>query len=196
MTTPKQAAANQRNALQSAGPKSAAGKAASRLNAINHGLTGESPIIPGEVEEEAIAFVEGVIYDLDPVGPLQEELAREVAVCTWRLRRGARAEAGLYQHLILQELPEKKRAEADSRPKITPELLKKIGYKEPPPPTEEQIQNVAKQRKHTELGEAFLHDPDAFLKLMRYETALSRRRDRALVTLLALQNANQPELDH
>ena len=39
MTTPKQKAANLRNALKSTGPKSEAGKRRSRLNAVKHGLS-------------------------------------------------------------------------------------------------------------------------------------------------------------
>jgi hypothetical protein len=199
MTSPKQEAANRRNALQSTGPRSAVGRAASRLNAVNHGLTGESPLIPGESEEEAVEFVQSVITDLDPLGSLQEELAREVAVCSWRLRRAARVEAGLYQQFILLDIPQRKSEEAALRPRIGPELKKKLGYKAPPPRSEEEMEEWAQKIKHRELGEAFLHDSsgsNAFLKLSRYETALSRRRDRALLTLLALQSANRPELDH
>jgi hypothetical protein len=48
MATPAQIAANRANAQKSTGPRTAEGKAASRLNALKHGLDAESLIIPGE----------------------------------------------------------------------------------------------------------------------------------------------------
>ena len=54
MTSRKQEAANKRNALQSTGPTSDAGKAASRMNAATSGLTAESLVIPGESMEDMV----------------------------------------------------------------------------------------------------------------------------------------------
>ena len=80
MTSSKQQAANQKNGLRSEGPKTAEGKAVSRMNSLSHGLTAESITVPGESDEEATEYIERLIADLDPLGALQEELAREVAV--------------------------------------------------------------------------------------------------------------------
>ena len=129
MTTSRQRAANQKNGLRSGGPKTEEGKAVSRLNAVVTGLTGLSPTIPGESEEEMVEFVLGMVTDLDPDGPLEEEIARDIALCLWRLRRAHRVEAGLYQQWLLVERPERLAQEHASRPRITPELLKKVGYK-------------------------------------------------------------------
>ncbi|MBI1895265.1 MAG: hypothetical protein HYS04_01825, partial [Acidobacteria bacterium] len=46
--TPRQLAANRRNAQSSTGPRTLEGKAASRFNALRHGLAAECPVIPGE----------------------------------------------------------------------------------------------------------------------------------------------------
>ena len=48
MATPAQITANRANALKSTGPRSESGKAASRFNALKHGLDAESLILPGE----------------------------------------------------------------------------------------------------------------------------------------------------
>ncbi|MFI5381076.1 MAG: hypothetical protein ACHRHE_17400, partial [Tepidisphaerales bacterium] len=41
-------AANRRNALKSTGPRTPEGKAKSALNALKHGLTAQSPLLPTE----------------------------------------------------------------------------------------------------------------------------------------------------
>jgi hypothetical protein len=48
MATELQKAANRRNALMSTGPRSLAGKARSRMNAVSHGLTAQQTLLPGE----------------------------------------------------------------------------------------------------------------------------------------------------
>ena len=53
-TSQRQTEANQRNAKKSTGPRTAEGKERSRHNAVTHGLTAESTILPGE---DASAFL-------------------------------------------------------------------------------------------------------------------------------------------
>lgn len=48
MPTPKQIAANRRNAKKSTGPRTPAGKSNVRLNALKHGLTAQSVVLPFE----------------------------------------------------------------------------------------------------------------------------------------------------
>ncbi len=48
MASEKQVEANRRNALRSTGPRTADGKARSRLNAVTHGLTAQTLILPEE----------------------------------------------------------------------------------------------------------------------------------------------------
>ena len=52
MATDKQIAANRLNAQKSTGPKTPEGRAAVRLNAIKHGLTAQSLVLPGENPED------------------------------------------------------------------------------------------------------------------------------------------------
>lgn len=95
MTTPKQQAANRRNAMRSTGPTSDAGKAVARLNATSHGLRAASPVVPGEDPAAWEEYRDAVVSDLAPVGILETELADRVALLAWRLRRVAAFEAGV-----------------------------------------------------------------------------------------------------
>jgi hypothetical protein len=89
MTTVLQTTANGRNALQSTGPKTKAGKARSAQNALCHGLRSALPVLPGERPEDWEAHRAGILQSLGAVGALETELAGRVAVCLWRLRRVA-----------------------------------------------------------------------------------------------------------
>ena len=96
MATEKQIAANRANALQSTGPKTEAGKAASSQNAVKHNLTSQYLIIiPGQ--EDAFAELEsGLRAKLIPNGPLEEVLFKRVAECAWNLERCRMTEAKVY----------------------------------------------------------------------------------------------------
>ena len=111
MATEKQAAANRRNAAKSTGPKSAAGKQITRMNALKHGLQAEHVVIPGEDPEEFEASVRGLEEHYLPVGSLEHILVERITYCTWRLQR-----ANLIETAILRrehwEL-ESRREEAD-----------------------------------------------------------------------------------
>jgi hypothetical protein len=56
MTSYRQIEANRRNALKSTGPRTEAGKQASRCNAVRHGLTAETVITALEDAEDYKAF--------------------------------------------------------------------------------------------------------------------------------------------
>jgi hypothetical protein len=95
MTTLANRTANQWNAQHSTGPKTDAGKAVARMNALAHGLRAAGPVIPGEEPVVWEAFRDAVVADLNPVGVFEQELADRVASLAWRLRRVARYEAGV-----------------------------------------------------------------------------------------------------
>jgi hypothetical protein len=92
MTSIKQVEANRRNALQSTGPKTSAGKAVSAKNAIRHGALATMAIPIFETEAEWEEHRAAVVASLYPEGFLETELAERVAFCLWRLKRVARAE--------------------------------------------------------------------------------------------------------
>ena len=96
MASAKQIAANRRNSLKSTGPRTPAGRVASSLNALKHGLTAAQMVIFDENEKDFTDLVAEVFASFDTVGAAEDELARQVAVCMWNSRRGGRAQAGLF----------------------------------------------------------------------------------------------------
>lgn len=95
-TSPKQAAANRRNATKSTGPRTPAGKAASSSNALKHGILSRGLVLDGtgETNEDFAAFLDALRQDLAPQDVLEERLVEQISVCYWRLGRVVRAESG------------------------------------------------------------------------------------------------------
>jgi hypothetical protein len=96
--SPAQFAANRRNARKSTGPRTAAGKAVSRMNAIQHGILSKAVLVRGrciqEDEQEFAALRQRLCGELQPVGLLEEMLVEDILTARWRLRRALQAEAG------------------------------------------------------------------------------------------------------
>jgi len=88
----KQLLANRRNARQSTGPKTPAGKEVVKHNAVTHGLLSREFILPDENAEEAARFEQQLRDSLLPVGQVEELLAERIILAAWRLRRMARVE--------------------------------------------------------------------------------------------------------
>ncbi len=93
MTTTAKIEANRRNATHSTGPRTAAGKALARYNAVRHGALTAAPLVPGEDVAAWDQHREGVVASVGPVGRLEVALADRVALTLWRLDRVARYEA-------------------------------------------------------------------------------------------------------
>ena len=86
-TSKKQVAANRRNAKKSTGPRTAAGKARSSLNAFTHGILSKHAFLPGEDSVQFAIFQMDLFEDLAPQGAAERLLADRVVDCAWRLRR-------------------------------------------------------------------------------------------------------------
>jgi hypothetical protein len=100
MASQRQLEANRANAKRSTGPRSARGKARSRMNAVTHGLTAARIVIPGEKAEEFAAFRDALMVDLAPANTIHRLLADRVAGLFWRLRRGPMVEAALLKGMM------------------------------------------------------------------------------------------------
>jgi hypothetical protein len=85
--------ANRANARKSTGPRSAAGKLASRFNALKHGLCAEQAVLPGEDAQEFTALAHEMLARFNPVGRAERALVDRAALQLWRLRRAGLAEA-------------------------------------------------------------------------------------------------------
>jgi hypothetical protein len=96
--------ANRANASHSTGPKSSAGKAKSRLNALKHGLRSEQIVIPGEDPRAFDAECAAWSADWQPKSHTRAILVERAAATSWRLRRCVRIEGTRLRQLSLNNL--------------------------------------------------------------------------------------------
>ncbi|NLZ06798.1 MAG: hypothetical protein GXY19_16655 [Phycisphaerae bacterium] len=99
-TTDKQTAANRRNAEESTGPITPAGKAKASRNSIKHGLLASDIVLGGESREEFESFRDTMIERLDPDGELENMLAHRIVAGAWRLRRAGRIEQEMLNEML------------------------------------------------------------------------------------------------
>jgi hypothetical protein len=97
-TSAKQIAANRRNAAKSTGPRTPAGRAVSKLNALKHGILSREVLVRGQAFEEDETELESLYRrfweELQPAGPVEEMLVDQIVTTHWRQRRALRAESG------------------------------------------------------------------------------------------------------
>jgi hypothetical protein len=86
---------NRENAQHSTGPRTEAGKRRSSLNALQHGLTATSAVLP--TEEPAVYQQHCLNFrnEYQPATPTETHLVRELADISWRLNRIPLLEAQL-----------------------------------------------------------------------------------------------------
>jgi hypothetical protein len=94
-TDTDRSAINRENARHSTGPQSGAGKQRSKLNALRHGLTGQTVVLPSDDLAAYQTFTRRFFDDLQPKGVLEEHLAQTLADCSWRLNRARAIETNL-----------------------------------------------------------------------------------------------------
>jgi hypothetical protein len=93
MTTQKQVEANRRNATKCTGPKTAEGKAASRLNAFRHGLRARTLVQPGDDRSELDQLCAELEEACDPRNMPERLLVEKMALAEWQLVRLQRSES-------------------------------------------------------------------------------------------------------
>jgi hypothetical protein len=103
MASEKQIAANRRNASRSTGPKTAEGKGRMRLNALKHGLTADTVVLPGEDAAVLEARVDAWKDDVRPSGALEDYLVERAAHASWQLDRADRIIAARLTERMRQE---------------------------------------------------------------------------------------------
>lgn len=106
MTSQAKIDANRENAKRSTGPKTPEGKAASRMNAVKHGLLASFPLIPGEEGDRLLEYREAMIKTLKPEGELEMHLVERIVLLSWRMRRAARVEAEILVDKMELTLPD------------------------------------------------------------------------------------------
>jgi hypothetical protein len=105
MATPAQIAANRLNAMKSSGPRTAEGKAASRMNALRHGVDAQSIVIPGEDPEELVDLARDYRHQFRPNSPEQEFLVETLVNADWLRRRYLRLEAEITNQALAEMDP-------------------------------------------------------------------------------------------
>jgi hypothetical protein len=81
------AAINRANAQHSTGPRTDAGKQRSSLNALTHGLTSRTVVLPNEDPAAYQLHAQEFFDEYQPQGPTEKQLVRELADTSWRLNR-------------------------------------------------------------------------------------------------------------
>jgi hypothetical protein len=89
------------NGAKSRGPKTDAGKRASSLNALKHGLTAQTVVLPHESEDEYNADLAAYLDHFQPASKPEEDLVAQLASVQWRIIRYAGVEAALLQKSIV-----------------------------------------------------------------------------------------------
>ena len=204
MTTQKQIEANRRNSRRSMGPKTRTGKAASKMNAMKHGLLATDLIVRDEDPVEFTRLLENLVDEFQPQGPLEEQLVERVAACMWRLRRLYRVEAGIFTYESLTIELDRARDEARSYEEIEDAFALvslteghvHITDEERHGQATARAEKAARllQKESLALGVAFKQDVEnagAISKLSRYEATIERSLYRALHELQRVQAARQ-----
>ncbi len=202
MTTQMQIETNRRNSRSSTGPKTRTGRAASKMNAMKHGLLAEQVTVRGEDPVEFAGVLESLIDEFQPQGPLEEQLVERVAACMWRLRRLYRVEAGILTHESLTIELDRAHAEVRSFEETEDEFFLarltevQITDEKRHSRATARVEKTARllQAESLALGVAFKQDAEnagAISKLSRYEAAIERSLYRALHELQRVQAARQ-----
>ena len=124
MTSVAQLNANRLNAQRSTGPRTEAGKANSRFNALTYGLEARSRVIPGEDPAQFESLAAAYHSQFNPVGPLEDFLVESIVAADWNRRRYTLIEAQLYRALMSAA---RRRLDAPKNPDSLSELAAVFG---------------------------------------------------------------------
>jgi hypothetical protein len=83
----RRAAVNRANSAHSTGPRTEAGKQRSSQNALSHGLTARTAVLPTEDPEAYQRHLQQFLADCAPAGATETQLVHEMANTSWRLNR-------------------------------------------------------------------------------------------------------------
>lgn len=189
MISPKQIAANRRNAKKSTGPSTPHGKSKVSLNAFKHGLLAKETVLPWENHDDFRQFEAHMTTSLNPEGALETILVDRITSITWRLRRAGRIETGIlaqlrysmhYEMLVARKNATQSENEYQKWLDSAEDSLKIQ--------IEDAIQSMSDL---PELGRIFIDCADSISTLNRYETGLERSLFKALHEFQRIQAARK-----
>jgi hypothetical protein len=173
MASIRQIEANRRNALKSTGPRTQNGKMNSRQNAVRHGLTAETVVVPIEDAEDYNSFEASIVLDYDAQSAVERELVLRLASLLWRLRRATAIETRLFE--LVSERPNESE----------------------PGRNENDTLEIFGPSRNQMIARCFLRvvrlEDGAFDRLSRYEAALWRQVGQTLLTLECLERRKPQE---
>ena len=113
-------AINRANSRHSTGPRTVAGKQRSSQNALRHGLTCRTAVLPSENEAAYEEHCQKFRDEYQPANATESHLVHELAGIAWRMNRIPLLEAGLLADAIAPY--------SDYCPTAAVEALSKLGY--------------------------------------------------------------------
>ncbi len=81
------AAINRANSAHSTGPRTESGKRRSSLNALSHGLTARTAVLPTEDPDVHQRHIQQFLDEYAPATPTETQLVHELADTAWRINR-------------------------------------------------------------------------------------------------------------
>src|ERR1700720_4278420 len=120
------AAVNKANAQKSTGPRTAAGKQRSSLNALRHGLTGHTIVLPSEDQSAYQRHSHAFLDEYRPKGATETQLVQSLLDTSWQLNRASAVETNLFS-LGITEMEDRIRA---NHPEAETALAMALAYRE------------------------------------------------------------------
>src|ERR1700730_15210393 len=117
---------NKANAQKSTGPRTAAGKQRSSLNALRHGLTGQTIVLPTEDHSAYQRHSQAFLDEYRPKGATEIQLVQSLLDTSWQLNRASAVETNLFS-LGITEMEDRIRA---SHPQAETALAMALAYRE------------------------------------------------------------------
>ena len=183
-TSARKVESNRRNASKSTGPRTTQGKARSRLNAMKHGILASQTVIAtieGRPDRKLFEqTVEGLTADFQPVGTYEQLLVQEIAACFWRKRRLLK-----FENRAAFDVYEKPAFKVLNEP-LNHEVLREPLYTEGG-----NLTTAAQIYEHAGLDDITLPSEADTMRIVRYEAAVNRTRERAVKSLREMQDARR-----
>ncbi len=117
---------SRQNGRKSKGPRTEAGKERVRFNALTHGITAKSPLLPGEDRSEFENRRAALHSQMRPRNELESELIDRLAQSFWVSRRSQRALVAQLTYRLRHEPLAAARAEQEQAAKLGQYLLKDV----------------------------------------------------------------------
>ena len=95
-------AINRANAAKSTGPRTEAGKQRSSLNALRHGLTGQTIVLPTEDHSAYERHSQSFLAEYRPKDSTETQLVQSLIDTSWRMNRAAAVETNLFSLGIIE----------------------------------------------------------------------------------------------